>query len=230
MKEIEDNSIPVIITSPMYNLGGDFHTLVNGKRVSYGGYESDNDNLPENEYQEEQIKLINRFTELIKPDGNIFYNHKNRLKNFICISPLEWILKPNALLRQEIIWDTTNEINQDNRRFIPVHEKIFWLSKTVTHIKNELRLQDCWVFRNKVKRKISKHPATFPLDMVKAILRTIPEADLILDPFSGSSTTAIACLELNRNFICIEKDPKYYALSVKRVNDYKSQMKMEFKK
>jgi len=79
--------------------------------------------------------------------------------------------------------------------------------------------------------KREPHPTQKPISLIKDIVRcSSKENDLILDPFSGSGTTAIACLELNRNFICIEKDPKYYELSVKRVNDYKSQVPMEFLK
>jgi len=75
------------------------------------------------------------------------------------------------------------------------------------------------------------HPTQKPKELIKnIILHSSNETDTILDPFSGSGTTAIACLELNRNFICIEKDPKYHELSVKSVNDYKSQVPMEFQK
>lgn len=50
------------------------------------------------------------------------------------------------------------------------------------------------------------------------------ENDLILDCFSGSGTTAIACHNLKRRFICIEKDFDYWAASVKRLEDAKKQL------
>jgi len=50
--------------------------------------------------------------------------------------------------------------------------------------------------------------------------------DLILDPFSGSGATAIACYRLNRNFICIERDPKYYAESIKRLENEMAQVNL----
>ena len=43
------------------------------------------------------------------------------------------------------------------------------------------------------------------------------EADLVLDPFLGSGTTAVACKRLNRNFIGIEKEPKYIEIALKRL-------------
>jgi site-specific DNA-methyltransferase (adenine-specific) len=48
----------------------------------------------------------------------------------------------------------------------------------------------------------------------------------VLDCFSGSGTTALACHDLGLNFICIEKDEKYYNDSVKRLEDHKKQMKL----
>lgn len=47
-----------------------------------------------------------------------------------------------------------------------------------------------------------------------------------LDCFSGSGTTAIACHNLNRNFICIEKDEDYHKASVERLENARAQMKL----
>lgn len=223
MKQMDDESVDLIITSPPYNIGGDFHTMVNGKRVSYGDYNSHNDNMSESSYQEWQINVLNECYRVLKKEGNMFYNHKNRLIKFKCISPLLWVLKTKFIFRQEIIWDTTNEINQDNRRFIPCHEKIFWLSKNITHINNKLRLQDCWVFRNKLKRKDTGHPAVMAIDVVKNILNMFDDGLTVFDPFSGHGTTAAACLELGFNFIGTEIDDKYCMESIKRIDRIREQ-------
>ena len=50
------------------------------------------------------------------------------------------------------------------------------------------------------------------------------EKQIVLDCFSGSGTTAVACHNLNRRFICIEKDPDYYAASVKRLEEVQRQL------
>ena len=55
MKEIPDESIDLIITSPPYNLGGSFHTGNNRMKA----YDVHNDNLPEMEYQDSQIQFLN---------------------------------------------------------------------------------------------------------------------------------------------------------------------------
>lgn len=69
------------------------------------------------------------------------------------------------------------------------------------------------------------HPTQKPLQLFKrCVAEYSKEGDLILDCFSGSGTTAIACHNLNRRFICIEKDPEYWAASVRRLEDAQKQI------
>lgn len=71
------------------------------------------------------------------------------------------------------------------------------------------------------------HPTQKPVNVISWLLKKFSkEGDSILDPFSGSGTTAIACMELNRRFVCIEKDKGYYERSLKRIAEYKAQLKL----
>jgi site-specific DNA-methyltransferase (adenine-specific) len=71
------------------------------------------------------------------------------------------------------------------------------------------------------------HPTQKPDAIIHYVLeRSSKENDLVLDCFSGSGTTAVACHNLNRRFICIEKDPDYWAASVERLNREKTQMRL----
>jgi site-specific DNA-methyltransferase (adenine-specific) len=74
---------------------------------------------------------------------------------------------------------------------------------------------------NMVKsERLPDFPCQKPLGLCGYIVKALSNpGDLVCDPFSGSGTTAIACHRLNRNFICIERDPKYYAESVKRLKN-----------
>ena len=68
------------------------------------------------------------------------------------------------------------------------------------------------------------HPTQKPADLFGQIIRDYSkENDLVLDCFSGSGTTAIACHRLKRRFICIEKDKDYWQASVKRLEDEQRQ-------
>lgn len=71
------------------------------------------------------------------------------------------------------------------------------------------------------------HPSQKPVELIEGLIKMkSKENDLVLDCFSGSGTTAIACSELKRNFICIEKDKQYYEMSVKRLEEYNRQLKL----
>lgn len=71
----------------------------------------------------------------------------------------------------------------------------------------------------------TNHPTQKPIKLMERALKIYSnEGDLVLDCFSGSGTTAIACYNLKRRFICIEKDKDYYEASVKRLADAQKQM------
>lgn len=76
-------------------------------------------------------------------------------------------------------------------------------------------------------KDIRIHPTQKPLKLFEMILRDYSnENDLILDCFSGSGTTAVACHNLKRRFICIEKDKDYWKASVERLQNAQAQMKL----
>ena len=64
------------------------------------------------------------------------------------------------------------------------------------------------------------HPTQKPVRLIERLLALIScEGDIILDPFSGSASTAIACINTNRNYIGFELDKEYYDLSITRINN-----------
>lgn len=67
-----------------------------------------------------------------------------------------------------------------------------------------------------------EHPTQKPLGLIKnLVLKHSKDGDLVLDTFSGTGTTAIACIETGRKYICIERDDKYYQLSKLRIDSLK---------
>ena len=72
------------------------------------------------------------------------------------------------------------------------------------------------------EKKYGKHPTQKPLDLLKRIvLSSTKKGDVVLDPFTGSSTTGIAAAIYGRKFIGIDMEKKYLDLSIKRINDVK---------
>ena len=72
------------------------------------------------------------------------------------------------------------------------------------------------------------HPNQKPVRLIRWILELCTNpGDLILDPFMGSGTTGVACVQTGRRFIGIEIDPKYYAIAEKRIKEAQLQLRME---
>jgi len=65
-----------------------------------------------------------------------------------------------------------------------------------------------------------KHPTIKPLNITEKIIRnSSKENNTILDPFMGSGTTGVACVNTNRNFIGIELDERYYKIAEERIKN-----------
>ncbi len=61
------------------------------------------------------------------------------------------------------------------------------------------------------------HPCTKPLALMQSLVGLAPPGATVLDPFMGSGTTGVACVETGRNFIGIEIDPEYFAIAERRI-------------
>ena len=224
LKQLDDNSIDLIITSPPYNKAG-----LNGKQIGkkwvgtidYNG-DVNVDNLPENDYQQWQLEVLQECYRVLKEDGSMFYNHKNRIHNGEIISPYQWLLKSPFLIRQELIWDRGSSHNVNRCRYMPTTELIFWLTKSrkprfdrsrdVQH-KNEV-----WRFNFEIG---TEHPAPYPIDLPDNIIKCVSQGDRItvLDPFMGSGTTAISAIKHGCDFIGFEKFKIYVDMCNKRIDE-----------
>jgi DNA modification methylase len=71
------------------------------------------------------------------------------------------------------------------------------------------------------------HPNMKPVSLMKHLIQKLPKALTILDPFMGSGTTGVACVQTGRNFIGIEIDPGYFAIAEKRIKQAQLQMRMD---
>lgn len=76
------------------------------------------------------------------------------------------------------------------------------------------------IWRASVEFNMKQHPTQKPLKLMRALICDFSNpGDTIFDPFMGSGTTGMACMQLGRNFIGCEIDPKYYAIAEKRIRE-----------
>ena len=157
----------------------------------------------------------------------MFYNHKNRIKKGKQISPYEWLLQTDFVIKQEIVWFNRSQ-NFDKCRFYPMTERVYWLAKSPkTKLYNAINHHDVFDAKDwKPEGTKGKFKRAFPVKMVEDIISCFENAKTVLDPFMGSGTTAVACINTNRNYIGFEIDPDYYEAAQKRLQAVMSQVSM----
>jgi site-specific DNA-methyltransferase (adenine-specific) len=212
MKSMPNNYVDLIITSPPYNLGKKHHTG-NNYHLPY------DDNLPEHEYQETQIKVLMECYRLLKDTGSMFYNHKNRIKNGKQISPYEWIFKTDFVIKQELVWFNGSQ-NFDKIRFYPMTERIYWLAKSEkTKLHNVINHHDLFNKSEWKPQGVNKeHTRAYPVELCSDIIKCFPDSKVVFDPYLGSGTTGVASIQQGKDFIGIEISEKYFQIAMERIN------------
>lgn len=121
----------------------------------------------------------------------------------------------------------TKEHYEKLRNWLNEDKEYEYLRKEYEYLRytfnNQKTHHSVWDFEIAEKEQ-NGHLTPKPVPLIENILKySSNENDLVLDCFSGSGTTAVACHNLKRRFICIEKDPEYHAASVKRLEEAQRQ-------
>ncbi len=233
MKLFPSESIDLIVTSPPYNLK---NSTGNGMKANtksgkwaeaalQNGYSHHNDCMPHKEYVKWQNNCLLEMFRLLKNTGAIFYNHKRRVQNGL-IQDRDDILK-GLPVRQIIVWKRKGGINFNPGYFLPTHEVIYLIPKpSFKLVKGANAYGDVWEFTQEMK---NKHPAPFPIALIERIVSST-DAKIILDPFSGSGTTAVTAMGLKRDYIGIDISPEYCKMAEKRIARNKTCKEYPFEK
>ena len=220
LPEISENSAHIAITSPPYNLTID--KVSSGSKIAKEAERQfENwypDEIPELVYQSQQKQLVSHLLSVCS--SSVFYNHKlryawhSRFKHRTPLKayhPLNWL--DDFPLWCEIIWDRCG-VNRPSRRYHVSDERVYQIGRPLKW-NNERALTNIWRIppsRNK------GHVCSFPMQLVEnCMLPTTDEGDVVIDPYLGSGTTALACIKHGRGFIGIEKDEAYYKLACRNI-------------
>jgi len=220
MKDIPDNSVDMIFTSPPYNTGG--------KGKCKGFYQDYDDNLTDGEYYnllsgclKEGLRICNGGIFI-----NINYTTNNKRPLYRFISDFSEFLKENIIWKKEnvqppignilgkryeyILLFTKNkdfEINDFRNNKGEKYKHIFgnWVSNLIELKKDGTKFSDI-------------HKAGFSIDLPSLFIEIYTkENDIVLDPFIGLGTTAVAAKHLDRRFIGMEISEDYCEVSRQRL-------------
>lgn len=221
MQLMPDNSIDLVVTSPPYNLkNSSGNGMKNGRGGKWSnarlinGYATYNDCLPHEEYVKWQRDCLAEMMRLIKDTGAIFYNHKWRVQKGLLQDRQDIV--EGFPVRQIIIWRRKGGINFNPGYFLPTYEVIYMIAKPKFRLTPKSNSYgDIWEFMQEMN---NPHPAPFPVDLIERIISST-YSNLVLDPFMGSGTTAIAARNQGRDFIGIDISPEYCDMARKRLDD-----------
>lgn len=218
--ELPDESTHVVVTSPHYNIS---YNRQRSKKHNLDGYGAFDDRMPEEEYQDQQVALLDACGRVLTRYGSVFYNHKDRRKDKRTRSPMEWILRvPNLELYQTIVWDRLSSHNVDPIRMPPTIEYIYWLCKPgqIPRFDKACRKWGLvWRFSPHAETGRIDHPAPFPVAIpMRCIMMSAPNpGDIVLDPYLGSGSTAVSATHLGLLYVGYEINGDYTALAERRI-------------
>ncbi len=228
MKSMPDKSVDAVITSPPYNKTGFRDGNAGGAHkwnadIAYSAYA---DNMPETSYWAWQLDILDECNRVLVDGGSVFYNHKVRRYNGVAHHPLTELTNTHLTFYQQILWEREGTVDRNSAYLDPTTELILWFVKGRPKVNKADAFYKSEVWKIGYARDNS-HPAPFPIKLPQncMLLSTNP-GDTIFDPFMGSGTTGVACVQTGRNFIGCELDPEYYAIAEKRIADAQLQTRM----
>ncbi|MDR1740476.1 MAG: site-specific DNA-methyltransferase [Synergistaceae bacterium] len=224
MREMPGECLDLVVTSPPYNLK---NSTGNGMKDPRGGkwknaalvngYSGHDDNMPHDEYVQWQRGCLFEMLRLVKNDGAVFYNHKWRVQAGLLQDRHDIV--SGFPVRQIIIWRRKGGINFNPGYFLPTYEVIYLIAKPDFRLAPKANAYgDVWEFTQEMN---NIHPAPFPVALIGRIISST-SAQLVLDPFAGSGTTAVAAKMLGRSYIGIELSEEYCRLADERLEQQRT--------
>ena len=214
MRSLPDQAVDLVVTSPPYNLRNSTGNRGTSRkwRTKQHGYSHHDDNMPHHEYIKWQRACLSEMMRLIPDTGAIFYNHKWRVQGGLMQDRNDIV--GGFPVRQIIIWERSGGLNFNDHYFLPTYEVIYLISKPgFLLIPKANSVGDVWKFPQEQNKS---HPCPFPVELPERIIGSTA-AQVILDPFIGSGTTAVAAKRLNRQYIGIDLSPDYCQLAEARL-------------
>lgn len=209
MKGIPDESIDAVITDPPYNISrGNRFASMGRSGIDFGEWDKGFDQVP----------YLNEVFRILKMGGTavIFNSQQNvGLLN-------QYADEHNLLFKDVVYWVKSNPMPRNrDRRYVTSVEN------AVTMVKNGEK----WTFNRQrstyenglfkypiVSQKERIHPTQKPVQLMEDLVRIHSnESDVILDPFLGSGSTGVACINTKRNFIGMEVNEEYFNKAKNRI-------------
>lgn len=246
LRELPTQSVDLVFADPPYWLSNGGTTVQNGRRVSVdkGAWDASSGNRVDRRFHKQWLRYAQR---VLRPTGSLWVSGTQHCIFAIGWSMEE--LGYNLL--NTVTWFKPNASpNLACRMFTHSTELLIWASPAapsgkLLHTFNypemkaengDKQMRDLWQMPEvggeqvvwsipppaRGEKTHGRHTTQKPLELLRRIITASTRpGDVVVDPFCGSSTTGVACLETGRRYVGIEVNPEYHALSLRRMAAYR---------
>lgn len=236
LKEFPDNFIDIIITSPPYNFGLEYKNNINKDAIYW------------RDYFDKLNRIWKECYRILKPSGRFCVNIQPLFSDYMPTHHIisKQLLELGLLWKAEILWEKHNynckytawgswrspsmPYLKYTWEFIEVfckesHKKEGDLNKVdITGDEFKKWVYARWDIAPESNMKKYNHPAVFPEELVKRLLKLFSyQDDIILDPFNGVGTTTLVAYKLKRRYIGIDISEEYCKTAEERLKDEQRQ-------
>jgi site-specific DNA-methyltransferase (adenine-specific) len=229
INQYPDYKFDMIFADPPYFLSNGGITCHAGRMVKVDKGQWDRSNGLEANHKF-NTEWLSRCQKLLKPNGTIWVSGTHHVIHSIGYAMQQLEMK----ILNDITWEKPNPPpNLSCRYFTHSTETIIWASKNnkakhtfnydiMRDMNDKKQMKSVWTITapNSNEKKFGKYSTQKPIQLLeRIILSCTNKGDIIFDPFSGSSTTGVAAINLQRKFVGCELEPESIVLSSKRIQE-----------
>lgn len=221
LKKIPSGFVDLVVTDPPYNVSQKTDLKFKDLNVTknFGDWDFDFDPIP----------VLKELKRVLKPNGQMYIFCATRQ-----IPIYMTFLEENCFFRNLLVWSKTNPAPRLSKtNFIFANEYIVYainekvkMPQVTFNFSKQNEMKNIFITSSLQSKERLKengkavHPTQKPLSIIKRLIEiSSKEGDIVLDPFMGVGSTAVACKELGRKFVGCEIDERYIIESNRRINN-----------
>lgn len=209
MKELPNNSIDLVVMDPPYELdtcgGGSFGSF---NRLYHGSLTAISKGISND--------VLDTLIQKMKAVNMYIWCNKTQLRQYFDY------LDDNDYMIDLLTWHKTNPTPTCNNKYLSDTEYLIFARERGVKLYGSYETKRKWYVSslNTDDKKRYGHPTIKPLNIIKNIItNSSMGGSVVLDPYMGSGTTAVAAKQLGRHYIGYEINPEYYEISLRRVKE-----------
>ena len=218
MKDLPDNSVDLVLTDPPYNIArkNNFNTM-GRSGIDFGDWDHDADIL----------SWIGQAGRVLKPTGTIVV-----FSSWFEFGHIKEQFNKNDITEKDLFrWIKSNPMprNRDRRYIVDTEYALIGVGKKKWTFNRQDEKYERPEFKCPIVAGKQKfHPTQKPVSLMEHLLKIHSnENDTVLDPFMGSGSTGVACINTKRDFIGMELDKEYFRIAEKRIQEAQSEIRLD---